>query len=540
MKKEQALALLDDFPRTPPEIVKQMKNRLKQYLIVDHKKNTCYCTYCEKSGKIPKYYYVAHREKKSCPKCGAEVTVIENCHNFCGSVIESEANCVVCLNNPDNDNLYISCYNLTLYFARAEPRPRIKIEETQRYIFTEKSAVRYGRDKVWEQEMVLPGCYRYVYTWSDWQVRTKLTEPVFRHQSFGRMYEPDYCVINTAAISNTCMRYCALDMISDRISPIKYLIYYRKHPGIERFVKLGMHDIVKKALSPYNNIEINYKETEPHKMLGISREMFGLVRGGIDLQSVKSLSEHFHDLSADKYPIYHAIIRNQYGTLDSVCNLTHTVPEQPLKYLIRQRAKCGEHIDIGYYSDYINICRGIGYNLTDSVVLYPKDLTAAHDRVVSARAAIRAEKERQKNIERDKQLQALQKQRKALEYCFGGYVAILPKSCEEIVQEGAALRHCVAGYAERHAAGALTIMFLRRANELDKPYYTMEISLKYQIIQCRGYRNNVELSGGSPKPQAIKDFEEAYQAYLDKLRVKAQKQKRRVQNTQEIILQTGA
>lgn len=535
MKKEQALALLDGFPQTPPEIVKQMKNRLKRYLIIDHKESTCYCTYCEKSGKIPKSLAIAHREQNYCPKCGTEVTVIENSHNFSGNVIESEANCVVCLNKPNDENLYISCYNLTLYFTKAELRPKIKIDETQRYIFTAKSAVRYGRDKLWESIAL-----RYTYTWSDWKVRTQVTEPVFRNQSFGGMYEPAYSLINTAAINNTCMRYCALDMISDRISPMSYLIYYQKHKGIERFVKIGMHGIVEKALSPYSTIEINYKETEPHKMLGLSREMFRAMRSGqIDLRSIKSLSGHFPNLSVDKYAIYHAIIQNQYGMLGRVCRSTKTPSEQLLKYLIRQRNKYGDHISISYYDDYISICREIGYNLTDSVVLFPRDITAAHDRVVSARAAIIAEKERRKNIERDKQLQALQKQRKALEFCFGDYIAILPQSCAEIVQEGAALRHCVAGYAERHAEGKLTIMFLRRANELDKPYYTIEISANaYKIIQCRGYRNNVELSGGEPKPQEIKDFELAYQEYLNRLWIKSQKKQSRVKNTQEI--QIGA
>lgn len=537
MKKEQALALLDGFLQTPPEIIKQMKNRLKQYLIINRKENTCYCTYCEKSGKIP-WHFGAHREQNYCPKCGSSVTVIENSHNFSGSVIESEANCVVFLSKPDNENLYISCYNLTLYFVKAELRPKIEIDETQRYIFTEKSVVRYGRDKLWEREAVLPGCYRY-YTWSDWKVRTQVTEPVFRNQSFGRMYEPVYSLINTAAINSTCMRYCALDMIPDRISPMSYLIYYQKHKGIERFVKIGMYDIVEKALS-YNTLEINYKETEPHKMLGLSREMFRAVRSGLigNLQSMQTLTQRFPLASVGKLVEYHAIIRNRYSTLDSVCKLTNTEPKQLLKYLIRQRNKYGEHICIGYYDDYLSICRELGYDFTDSAVLFPRDITAAHDRVVSARAAILAESKRQKNDEWTRKMQKLQKKRKTLEFSFGDFIAMLPNSCEEIVREGAVLSHCVGGYAERHAEGKLTIMFLRKKDDIDTPYYTIEVSTGYKIIQCQGYKNNVVGNGGEPKPQAIKDFEEAYQAYLDKQYIKAQKQQSRVKNTQEI--QIGA
>ena len=45
------------------------------------------------------------------------------------------------------------------------------------------------------------------------------------------------------------------------------------------------------------------------------------------------------------------------------------------------------------------------------------------------------------------------------------------------------------------------------------------------IVQCRGYRNNVVQNGGEDKPQEIKDFEQKYQRYLD--RVFAEKRKER-------------
>ena len=53
----------------------------------------------------------------------------------------------------------------------------------------------------------------------------------------------------------------------------------------------------------------------------------------------------------------------------------------------------------------------------------------------------------------------------------------------------------------------------------------MEVSQYGGIVQCRGYRNNVVQNGGEDKPQAIKDFEQKYQRYLD--RVFAEKRKER-------------
>ena len=55
--------------------------------------------------------------------------------------------------------------------------------------------------------------------------------------------------------------------------------------------------------------------------------------------------------------------------------------------------------------------------------------------------------------------------------------------------------------------GKLSIMFLRKVSEPNKPYYTVEVSQYGGIVQCRGYRNNVVQNGGEDKPQEIKDFE---------------------------------
>lgn len=85
----------------------------------------------------------------------------------------------------------------------------------------------------------------------------------------------------------------------------------------------------------------------------------------------------------------------------------------------------------------------------------------------------------------------------------------------------------VGGYAERHATGKLTIMFLRRKSAPDEPYYTMEVSNDYKIVQCRGYKNNWVTNGGQEKPQEIINVEKKYQQYLDGIAAKKSKTKSR-------------
>ena len=58
----------------------------------------------------------------------------------------------------------------------------------------------------------------------------------------------------------------------------------------------------------------------------------------------------------------------------------------------------------------------------------------------------------------------------------------------ELKREGARLHHCVGGYAERMATRQTQIYFIRKTDEPDKPYFTLELRGK-TIIQCRTLHN---------------------------------------------------
>ncbi|GHV17243.1 hypothetical protein FACS18949_14700 [Clostridia bacterium] len=76
----------------------------------------------------------------------------------------------------------------------------------------------------------------------------------------------------------------------------------------------------------------------------------------------------------------------------------------------------------------------------------------------------------------------------------------VPEKPEELVTEGAKLKHCVAGYAKRFANGETAILFVRHADRPGEPFYTLELRDK-KIQQCRT-KNNVSY-GTDP---AVKEF----------------------------------
>lgn len=66
-----------------------------------------------------------------------------------------------------------------------------------------------------------------------------------------------------------------------------------------------------------------------------------------------------------------------------------------------------------------------------------------------------------------------------------GLILRVPRDAQEIKNEGAALHHCVGTYVDRVAKGQTHIFFVRRVEEPDTPYFTMEYN-KGRVIQCRG------------------------------------------------------
>ena len=67
-------------------------------------------------------------------------------------------------------------------------------------------------------------------------------------------------------------------------------------------------------------------------------------------------------------------------------------------------------------------------------------------------------------------------------------------------------------------------MFFRKISEPDRPYFTVEVSNDYRIIQCHGYKNDK-----NGKPPEITEFEEQYQKYLEGLKNAGNDNQQRVQ-----------
>ena len=144
--------------------------------------------------------------------------------------------------------------------------------------------------------------------------------------------------------------------------------------------------------------------------------------------------------------------------------------------------KASERKIYEHWRDYIQAAKAIGFDLTREDVVFPKDLGERHDIAVKLHRNILAEKQAEELHE------LWAKNEQMYGFSDGEFVIVNPKTTYDIIDEGKAQGHCVAGYADRHARGELAIIFIRKIGEEDKALLTVEMRKDY-MQQVHGKKN---------------------------------------------------
>lgn len=154
--------------------------------------------------------------------------------------------------------------------------------------------------------------------------------------------------------------------------------------------------------------------------------------------------------------------------------------------LALERNLCEDwHDYLGWLEEYMPECQ------TDLYYLLPPDLPKAHDRLMKI-ALERKEKEEAER--RRKQEEAVNRFLEEMKETGGigmqarGLMIRLPKDAGEIRREGELQHHCVATYIDRVERHETLILFVRKIEDPDTPFYTMEWK-NGKVAQCRGMRN---------------------------------------------------
>lgn len=362
-----------------------------------------------------------------------------------------------------------------------------RIAERQRYVFAKDGAVRY----------ILDG-----YSETKWKVAKEFLEPRFAARGYPYGFDNTYSILNADVYKQSDMKYSGVETFNF-YCPILYLRFYIRHPNVEYLLKSGYRHLIEENPHSYYdnrmyveiNRHVNLKSNNLLKMLRLNRTEFKLLKG-----REKQYDNYLY--YREEYPQYKPQelmeIIKAYGYAHGTAN--EHARKSGLSVLRVARYLNEKHLGSGLYTDYLDQCHQLRYDMRDTAVSLPHDFHAMHTRL-SQLIKIKVDEETRrafaKNIEN----------RKRLEYAEQDLFVRQPNSIEEIAHEGKVLSHCVGGYAERHAKGITNILFIRRRTEPDKPFFTVEVNKQGTICQCYGYRN-------APACGEIKAFVERYQQYL--------------------------
>lgn len=267
---------------------------------------------------------------------------------------------------------------------------------------------------------------------------------------------------------------------------LQYLRAYQEDSGIEFFGKLGIQPtpkLVQKAKKDRQFLRFlrdHADEASCHGtevILTAYREKTSFRETAKNLKARRDMQQYL----------------SSYYNCKGITNKVHAKTGKIVEYLEKHDVKPMT------YGDYINACVYLGLDMKDTKNSFPSDFQRMHDLRINEYASRRADEQRRQAAERrahqwqmlcelDEKFQAAAKELQRMTWYGGGdYCIIIPDHVGDLVAEGEYLQHCVGkmGYDNKMAKHVSFIAFVRKVDDIDVPYVTVEVSCKNgAVLQC--------------------------------------------------------
>ena len=301
-------------------------------------------------------------------------------------------------------------------------------------------------------------------------------------------WAPEYAsdILEAAGFKHTGFRYYGNDIQG-------YLKAWMKHPEIEYLARFNLREMVHAMINhPYAMKDLNKDARTFHEIFQIRPDRKKLLlreEGSLKLWAIlKEEQKQGANWGENAIQFFQENIES-YNQDRLFEILTQKMSAERLKnYLRKQMTRFGSvNRTLAEYYDYLNIIKEMGYSLEDQINLFPKNLEQKRNERVE-------ERDREKNEDwgrrLDEEFENVKKNFKKLRKRFGyeteDFIIRPAESCLEIVREGETLHHCVGAtktYVSRHNTGKSYILFMRRKENPDTPYCTIEIGEDKTIWQ---------------------------------------------------------
>lgn len=259
----------------------------------------------------------------------------------------------------------------------------------------------------------------------------------------------------------------------DRIGFERYIDIWLKYPKIELLAKSGLAkwisyirnlDTKKKTIHEIFRIKEKCVPLLYRNDFGYQELMICRKTGLSDIGKIKKMIEVDRLIRNARYePQGIEAVLKEEKTKDYLCDLIGRNDFRP-----------------GDYIDYLRDLLKLGIDL-EGDVLYPKNFVQAH---AEASEKIHFEEWNKLQEGFDKSY----KKHKRFRWQKDGLIIVPVKEAKELYTESLMLRHCVKTYAPNVAHGTTEIMFIRKEDDPDTPFYTLELKNK-KVIQVRGLHN---------------------------------------------------
>lgn len=245
--------------------------------------------------------------------------------------------------------------------------------------------------------------------------------------------------------------------------------------------------------------------------------------------------------------------KNQIEPDDTAFISDRMAPQQVMNYVEKQKAVSypglGALEILRQWEDCLSMCRAAGKNLYDEMVYRPRELKRRHDEMAVYRQKALILRDMDRDSEKSEKYademaakypgaeENLKAVKEKYEYRNEEYMVIVPERLVDIVKEGNALHHCAGAserYFERIMSRETYICFLRRADEPQVPFYTIEVEPNGTIRQHRSYLD--EEPGIEEIRGFLKEWQQAVKKRVRKEDLELQKasEEKREKNLQEL------
>lgn len=494
-KWKKQRAIIDRMKYVPvlPRDLKGFIHRevMPQYIFYDYQRKApghAYCTACRHEVRIAA---AKHNTSGLCPRCKKKITF--KCRGRRGRIFDRET--VQVLQKAEGNGLVLRIIKVYRSFADSDIPNHFEIWENARQFITLSSSGQCSVDAYHYHYKagydLTPWCNGYRPVFDRWKYN-------FTADMSGGLYQRNL----SDTLKDTPWAYSQLEAFSGIASfsgVATFLSAYIKRPKIEHLIKMKLYRLVSGIIYggySYSALQaINFNGENMRAILGIDRPYFPLLRElnpSIDqLHLIRQLLQADHKPSTEQIKWF---IASKISNADAAKELlAHMSVHKLQRYVEQQFAPEDEaalkRVDyykintlITDYHDYLCMCKELQYDVKNSFILFPRELKAAHDSVAKTLKDKRT-------AEHEKAIAgSFDEWQKRYQYQSKELMMIPPHSAKEIVDEGAALHHCVRLYVKNVAEKKSVILFVRSVDEPNKSLCTVEVK-DGQVTQARGFDN---------------------------------------------------